>query len=434
MDVMHQPDQVPHPDLLNVFCDRDSSHGESPVGGKPLRVLVVHEVSYLKKPVYEYQDFPERLAARGHHVTVIDYDENGDGRHQVQSVSRTGLAQITLESTPHNGLPLLKYVSGRLQYRSLLEKKLRVNAFDVVLLYSVFINGTTTVQLCRKFGVPVVYRVLDAYHLLREGTLTRRLLLAGERMIYTQADHISVTNEKMRDYVREVASECAMDKIRVVNHGVDTAIFKLRPRDSELAQALRIAPTDRTVLFLGTTYAFSGLDVLIENFDQLVECIPNLKLLVIGGGELDGWLKNAVADRKLEDRVCLTGMVPYADVPRYLSLADIAINPFQINDITRNIIPIKILQYLASGLPVLSSPLHDLQQKFPEGECGITYADIADPEDYISRLGALAADGPLRKQLSEQALACIAQHYSIDVAVSAIEESMFDAAATMSHQ
>ncbi|KUE90272.1 hypothetical protein ASL20_03830 [Cupriavidus necator] len=392
---------------------------------------MVHEVSYLKKPVYEYQDFPERLAARGHDVTVIDYDEHGDGLHKVQSVSRTGLAHITLESTPHNGLPLLKYVSGRLQYRSLLKQKLKANAFDVVLLYSVFINGTTTVQLCRKFGVPVVYRVLDAYHLLREGRLTRRLLLTGERLIYTQADHLSVTNEKMREYVHEVAPECALDKIEVVNHGVDTEIFRLRPRDPELARALGIEPSDRTVLFLGTTYAFSGLDVVIANFVKLIELVPNVKLLVIGGGELDGWLKNAVAGRRLENRVCLTGMVPYAEVPRYLSLADIAINPFQINDITRNIIPIKILQYLSSGLPVLSSPLHDLQRKFPEGECGITYADIADPSAFVSRLGELATDGHLRSTLSESALACIARNYSIDVAVSAIEQSMFDALASM---
>jgi glycosyltransferase involved in cell wall biosynthesis len=391
-----------------------------------MRILVVHEVSYLKKPVYEYQDFPERLAARGHQVTVIDYDEHGDGRPAARSVSRTGLASVTLESTPHNRIPIFKYVSGRLRFRALLEGKLRARAFDAVLLYSVFINGTQTVRLCRKYGIPVVYRVLDAYHLLREGMLTRHLLLSGERMIYTHANRLSVTNEKMVDYVREVAPACEPERIEVVNHGVDTELFKPRPRDAELTRIFGIEPGDRTVLFLGTTYAFSGLDTLIEHFDALLAHISNLKLLVIGGGELDVWLKDAVAKRGLQDKVILTGMIPYTEVPRYLSLADIAINPFQINDITRNIIPIKILQYLASGLPVVSSPLPDLQRKFPEGECGITYADIADPLMYVKHLSELSVDSTRMQKLSERALACIQSSYSIDAAVSAIEKSLYE--------
>ena len=40
-----------------------------------MKILWCHEVSYLDKPVYEYQDFPERLAARGHKVEVIDFSE-----------------------------------------------------------------------------------------------------------------------------------------------------------------------------------------------------------------------------------------------------------------------------------------------------------------------------------------------------------------------
>ena len=126
-----------------------------------MNILIVHEVSYKKKVVYEYQDFAERLSALGHQVTVIDFDEGGDGSGGVESCSRTGLATVELIQLSFRNIPVLKYFSARARYRRMLEEKLLQKAFDVVFLYSVFVNGTITVSLCRRHGVPVVYRLLD---------------------------------------------------------------------------------------------------------------------------------------------------------------------------------------------------------------------------------------------------------------------------------
>ena len=41
-----------------------------------MKILVVHEVSYLRKVVYEIHEFPELLALRGHEVTFVDFDED----------------------------------------------------------------------------------------------------------------------------------------------------------------------------------------------------------------------------------------------------------------------------------------------------------------------------------------------------------------------
>ena len=403
------------------------SRGATP-SPRRLRILVVHEVSYLKKPVYEYQDFAERLAARGHEVTVIDFDEDSGKGFKNRKVSRTGLGEVVLEQVPHNNFPILKYITGRTNFHRLLTSKLQNKSFDVVFLYSVFINGTQTVRLCRKYSIPVIYRVLDAYHLLRDGALTSYLLLAGERYIYKNASRLSVTNEKMRDYVKQVAPDCIEEHIEVVNHGVDTTIFSPRPRDQNLCNHLKIFPTDHIALFLGTTYSFSGLDALINQLSTIIELCPNFKLLIVGGGQMDEWLKKTVEERNLKDRVVLTGMVPYGEVPRYLSLADVAVNPFFINEITKNIVPIKILQYLSSGLPVLSSPLHDLSNKFPEETSGIVYSDIANPEIFALRLVELLKHAERRSVLSKQALSHIQTNYSIDIAVSAIENMLYKAA------
>src|SRR4030095_9088455 len=73
-----------------------------------LRILFIHEVSYIKKVVYEYQLFPELLALRGHTVSVVDFDETGDHKYQKRKFSKTGIAEVYLENTPFTKLPVVK--------------------------------------------------------------------------------------------------------------------------------------------------------------------------------------------------------------------------------------------------------------------------------------------------------------------------------------
>src|SRR5437667_321998 len=62
-------------------CKRDSArHEAKSAAGKRMKILVVHEVNYLAKIIYEFQIVPETLAMQGHDVTVIDYDDSWSAR------------------------------------------------------------------------------------------------------------------------------------------------------------------------------------------------------------------------------------------------------------------------------------------------------------------------------------------------------------------
>lgn len=389
------------------------------------RILWCHEVDYRDKPVYEYQDFPERLAQRGDRVEVIDFNEAGPQVPGKASISRTGLGQVELSSIAHGNLPGFKYIEARRRYRRMLIDRLERREIDVAFVYSVFINGTQTVRLCKRYGVPVVYRVLDAYHRLRPGLLAQAILRYGERYIYRNADRVLVTNESMTDYVSDVAGRDMRANTFVLNHGVDTAHFFPRPRDVELAQRFEIAPGDTVALFLGTTYAFSGLDAIIDRIPSLLQRFPEFKLIVVGGGALDAALREQVQRLGLEGRVHLAGMVPYADVPRYLSLADLALNPFAINSITRDIIPIKILQYLAQGLPVLSTPLPDLVRKFPDRTSGITYTANVDYDAFVEEMAAMLRDRSALERQGGEGLRFVTHNYSVNTAIDGLQR-VFD--------
>lgn len=386
-----------------------------------MNILVIHEVSYLDKPVYEYQDFAERLVSRGHQVTVIDFCESKKSPQISARVSKTGLSEVQLINMANNGLPVFKYLAAKWRFPSLLKKTIKAQSVDAVLLYSVFINGTSTIRICRKLGIPVVYRVLDAYHRLRKNKFESWLLLQAERYIFRNANALSVTNNQMAEYVAELAPQGRLGTLQVTDHGVDTAHFRRIDADRAFANRLHVGEADVVCVFLGTTYAFSRLDVLVGHIRRLREHIPGFKLLVVGAGELDGAIRQAAIDADVVDHVLQPGMIAYQDLPAYLSLASCAINSFEINSITRDIVPIKMLQYLAAELPVVSTPLPDLQQKMPHETSGVFYSATDDMASFMEQLIQTVCSENL-PVVGRKGREYVSHHHSMDRVISELEK------------
>ncbi|WP_084603560.1 UDP-galactopyranose mutase [Devosia enhydra] len=120
--------------------------------------------------------------------------------------------------------------------------------------------------------------------------------------------------------------------------------------------------------------------------DRLAEAKPDWSVIMVGPlAKID--------PRDLPNRPNLhfLGQRAYADLPHYLAGWDVALMPFAINDATRFISPTKTPEYLAAGLPVVSTPITDVVE---------TYGDIdavriaASPEDFIAACEAALALDP----------------------------------------
>jgi glycosyltransferase involved in cell wall biosynthesis len=111
---------------------------------------------------------------------------------------------------------------------------------------------------------------------------------------------------------------------------------------------------------MGSFFYFSGLPECIKEFAALSAADRNLKLLLIGGGEQEPELRDLVANLGLSKSVIFTGFIPYAELPRYLKLSSVAINPLKISQVASVAFPHKVLQYLATGLTVVSTRLEGL--------------------------------------------------------------------------
>src|SRR5262249_49257781 len=91
--------------------------------------------------------------------------------------------------------------------------------------------------------------------------------------------------------------------------------------------ALGRDPTRSLVLFCGNLREVKGADLLGTAVPQLCAARPELDFALVGGGELEGQLKRALAPLMAAGRVLMPGAVPQRDVVAYMQAADLLVLP-----------------------------------------------------------------------------------------------------------
>jgi len=385
-----------------------------------MNILIVHESDYLRKVVYEYQTLAELLSLRGHNVYAIDYESmwERDGglisHYQEMDVARAYPdAKVHLIRYPFLKIPVISRLSYSFLYYVVIEKVLRDKKIDVVLLYSVPTNGLQTILTAKKLGIPVIFRSIDVLHQLVANPVLSLITHQLEKWVYKRVDRILTITPALSRYVVDCGA--LSDRVCVLPLGVDTLVFRPLDEDIELRHRLGFEDTDKIIVFVGTLPRFSGLDNFIRQFPRMKSDIPELKLLIVGDGEQRPKLERLIGELGLGKDVLITGLVPHDEVPRYINLATVCINPFPVSDITRDIFPTKVLLYMACGKPVVSSPLDGLMDMGIGEEQGVLYAADKYFHPLIADSVKNAAD------LGRKALAYATEFHGYDSVVDRLE-------------
>jgi glycosyltransferase involved in cell wall biosynthesis len=118
----------------------------------------------------------------------------------------------------------------------------------------------------------------------------------------------------------------------------------------------------------------------------------NVTLLVVGKGDSWNELRQIAKTSGSEGRIKMVDFRPYTEMPSYLAAADICLLPAEDVATMRNIVPIKMYEYLASEKPVIATRLPGLVKEFGEGN-GVVYIDR--PEQVIPKAIELARQGSI---------------------------------------
>ena len=340
-----------------------------------MKILFVHEVSWFNKVVYEMHDFPELLSLRGHEVHFLDFDE-GEPRARWKSVTTTETraheGSVVSVTTPPRFLPgflgrLLATIIQPLVFFQLV-KKVKP---DVVVTYSIPTSGWQITNICNRKNIPIVARVIDIPHVLRE-TRLKPLTKWSERHVFKNANFVSTHNEALRQYCINLGA--TPDKSSVIYPGIDMTRFFPSPPRHDLQVKSNIQPTDKVLIFMGTIFRFSGLIELLNNLAPALQNDSTLKFLILGDGEDFNRLHQLVLTLGLQSQVIMPGRIEYDLLADYLRIGHVALLPFRQELVTHCALPGKVLQYLACGLPTIATPLNGLQSMI-KADAGIIYAN-----------------------------------------------------------
>lgn len=164
----------------------------------------------------------------------------------------------------------------------------------------------------------------------------------------------------------------------LVRHGVDHAHFR-KALDPQTPVPADVAALPHPVI------GFFGLIadwVDVELMAQIARRHPEGSMVVLGKVTTD------VSALQQLPNVHLLGRKLYADLPGYSKAFDVAINPFRINELTLNSNPLKVREYLAAGVPVVST---DIPEVAVLGMCRMA----GDREQFLREVdAALAQPGP----------------------------------------
>ena len=354
-----------------------------------MNILIIHEVDWLKKVTYEIHHLSELFSLKGHNVYAIDVPDPGkfsisnEIKNDINNYHRIyEKSSVKLLRTPIIPIKGLNRISAYLTSYRFIKKVLLENNIDIVLLYSIVTNAKATIKSCKELKIPIIHRTFDIVHDLIDEKYLKNIVLKFEKSSYPEFDEVIANTPFMKTWSEEMKSK----NVIIIPQGVDPNIMKLLPKDTVLQKNLHVSNNDKIVMYLGSIHSISGLPVIIKAMPKIIEAIPNFKLLIVGGGAHLEKLKEISKNLNLNDKIIFTGYVQYTDIPKYCSLADLCINPFEITEMTKKLSPVKIFDLLSCGKPILATPLEGLIHDFPRESKTLIYANLEDFESQIIAL------------------------------------------------
>jgi glycosyltransferase involved in cell wall biosynthesis len=253
------------------------------------------------------------------------------------------------------------------------------------------------------YGLPYVYdmdsslaqQVLDKFPWLAP---VAGVLRGAEGRALGHSQGVLAVCHSLRDRARQYARQVPVARLEDISL-LDDAPGQAAPAEVAGLDGLKI-------MYVGNLESYQGIDLLLQGFGLAVADAPELRLVVIGGAEVDIAKYRAQAEQTgIERRVSFLGPRPARELGSYLRAADILVSPRVAGDNT----PMKIFSYLDSGRPLLATRLATHTQVLDD-----RVALLVEPEagDLARGLTALARDPGLRRELGRQGQRRVRLRYS----------------------
>jgi glycosyltransferase involved in cell wall biosynthesis len=323
-----------------------------------------------------------------------------------------GRATVTVDGVPyHRLLPWVmpgrmdRLYQTHLRHAARLTQRLKPAVLHAASNYA---NAVIALALREATGLPVVYEVRGFWE---DTWLSRHAanadLKLSDRYIRTralethcmaQSDLVVTLGEAMREEI--IQRGVPAEKVIIVPNGVSEEFLRPLPNGAALKTSLGIKPGEYVVGLVSSLVAHEGIGTLLEAVKILNDQGVRTRALIVGDGPERTALQRQAAALGLD--AIFTGRVPSAKVRDYHAVLDVFVVPRTPDRVCQLVTPLKPVEAMASGLPVVVSSVRALAEIVHDRETGLLFPPL-DAAGLADRLRQLLASPDLRAKLGANA-------------------------------
>ncbi len=295
----------------------------------------------------------EELLRRGHEVILTDFVHPGR--------QETIPALVNLSNMGATLVPLPRQVQN---YLYNLLKLLRIKPKpEIIHLWKSYPDASLpALFLSRWWKVPLHYDWDDwetgIAAELTGSQLAGWLASRWDRLLPQLCDTMTVASGFLRE--QALAWGAKPQRMWDAPVGADLERFYPRPFDENLLKKLNLQKP--VLVYSGQLEVASYAEQAVEVLKRVRQRFHTASLLILGGGRKLEAIRQRAEELHISKHVVLTDYIPGDSIPLYLSIADIALAPFENNNVTCAKSPLKIAEYMAMGLPIVASDVGDVKK------------------------------------------------------------------------
>jgi len=260
----------------------------------------------------------------------------------------------------------------------------------------------------RKAGVPIIIHHIHGPSFGNfQGAAANWIFTAAEKYAARVTDHFFCSADAMTRLYLAAGIGNPQMYTRIFS-GFDLRPFLNATNDPALRQKLGLSPDHFVIGKIGRLFRLKGHADLITAFAKVLPQAPNARLLFVGDGILRGELESQARSLGLADKVIFAGLVPPADVSRYVGIMDCLAHLSYREALSR-----ALPQALAAAKPVVAYDFDGADEVCLENKTGFV-VKTGDTDTAAKRLLQLAADATLRERFGLAGQEFVKENFSID--------------------
>jgi PEP-CTERM/exosortase A-associated glycosyltransferase len=298
-----------------------------------------------------------------------------------------------------------------------IEEVIKIEKPDVLHAHSPILNGIPALWIGHKFGIPMVYEIRafweDAavdHGTYEENSWKYRLIKTVETWVCEKAGGVVALCEGLKEDL--IKRGIPFAKIAVVPNAVNPDNFNHLEPNGEFIRKWNLR--DKKIIgFIGSFYRYEGLDLLIDAFDRLRATRQDIVLLLVGGGEMELELKKQIERLHLKEKVIMPGRISHDRIPSIYAVVDILAYPRYSMRLTELVTPLKPLEAMAMGKPLVASDIGGHRELVLNGSRGILFP-AGNVLALAEALKRLLEDEGLRQNLAREGQDWVSQERTWD--------------------